>query len=76
VVGGCLQGDQMSLSRNQPKCSLIHILSNLVHTLYEEKCGPKIRENSAIFKKLTKENDRQEGKNSPYLVTLVAHLLS
>jgi hypothetical protein len=47
----------------------------LVHTFYEEKCGPKIRETSAIFEKLTKENDRQEGKNSTNLVTLVAHLL-
>jgi hypothetical protein len=46
--------------------------------LFRGKSSPRICAISAIFrknvllKKLLKENNRPEGENSPYLVTLVA----
>jgi hypothetical protein len=39
--------------------------------LYVKKSCPKFEATSVIFKKLSKENNRPMGENSPYLVTLL-----
>jgi hypothetical protein len=46
-----MQGDQMSLLKNRPKCSPIHLMSKLMHNLKRGKSSPKILATSLIFKK-------------------------
>jgi hypothetical protein len=41
-----------------------------MHNFYRKKSSPKLWATSVIFEKLTEENYRPKGENSPNLVTL------
>jgi hypothetical protein len=71
----CDQGDQMSLRRSRRKCSPSHFLSKLIEN---RELWKKEAQNVALlsqYKKLSKENNRPIGENSPNLVTLFDNFL-
>jgi hypothetical protein len=71
----CVQGDQMSLRKNRPKCSPIHFFCQKLYIIYTlVKISPTFWATSVIFEKTLKVNKRPLVENSPNLVTLPACL--
>jgi hypothetical protein len=65
-----IQGDQMSLLKNRPKCSPTNFLTKLMHYLYHGKSSPKLWATFVIFKKTEQSKPSPMDKFSPNLVTL------